>query len=254
MNKSFQRSVRLSVSAIALVAVVSWASRASAQVDVTAPGNPIVGVQATAQQAGPSSIAQPSPPAPGTEPNRFPSPNETPAKAIDNLFAGPVPPAPATGTKYLNFARLNTGVIVTPGPSLVTGLRVYTANDSPERDPLTYTLEGTNSATPNTASGTDFTPISSGNLGIDTIPAGAAGRFFAGPILGPFTNTTVYSSYRLLFPTVRGTPTDPNGGNSMQVGEIELLGTVIPEPATSVLLGGAALGLLVVRARRHRVA
>ena len=46
--------------------------------------------------------------------------------------------------KHLNFLDLGSGFIVTPsaGPSLVTGLRLYSANDAIPRDPASYKLEG----------------------------------------------------------------------------------------------------------------
>src|SRR5438876_10750962 len=55
-------------------------------------------------------------------------------------------------TKYLNFdSRLPdpikpSGFVVTPsvGVTRVTGMRIESANDAPERDPKTVTLEGSN--------------------------------------------------------------------------------------------------------------
>ena len=48
-------------------------------------------------------------------------------------------------TKYLNFDELNCGLTLTPlaGATTVTGLRFITGGDAPERDPMTYTIEGT---------------------------------------------------------------------------------------------------------------
>src|SRR5439155_13668085 len=71
-------------------------------------------------------------------------------------------------TKYLNFDKLNTGFIVTPvaGKSVALGLRLATANDAPERDPMTFTLEGANTPTgPWTLVASDVTGLSglSGN-------------------------------------------------------------------------------------------
>src|SRR5512134_3393739 len=92
--------------------------------DVTQPGDPIV---ATSNNS------------PGSE---------GVANAIDN--------AP---TKYLNFDRVNTGFTVTPGvgDTIVMGLTLTSANDGPERDPGTYTLEGSNDDA-------QFSPISSGSV------------------------------------------------------------------------------------------
>ena len=61
------------------------------------------------------------------------------------------------------------GFVDTPaiGSTRVNGMRTYTANDSPERDPADYTLEGSNDG------GTNFTLISSGSL---SLPEGAIPR------------------------------------------------------------------------------
>ena len=67
----------------------------------------------------------------------------------------------------LNFAKLNTGLSLKPtvGSTVVTGLRFTTANDAPERDPATYTLEGT-TGSPYTG---PWTLISSGDTGMGGI-------------------------------------------------------------------------------------
>ena len=132
--------------------------------------------------------------------------------------------------KYLNFG-LNggspflgpVGLTVTPaaGATLVSGLRVYTANDDPERDPADYTLEGS------TDGGTTFTPISTGKLILPTDRN--AGGMALDPIAMPnwearFSNTRGYTTYRLTFTHVR----DDANANSMQLAEIELLGVVVP--------------------------
>lgn len=108
-------------------------------------------------------------------------------------------------TKYLNFDRLNTGFAVTPssGPSLVNGITLTSANDAPERDPSTYTLEGS-------LDGVNFAPITTGSVSF-------ASRFNKQSIF--FQNNRAFRTYRLIFPTVAGP-----GGNSMQIAEVELLG------------------------------
>jgi len=62
-------------------------------------------------------------------------------------------------TKYLNFDISNTGFTVSPsvGMTLVTGLSLKSANDAPDRDPITYLLEGS-------YDGENFTEISSGDV------------------------------------------------------------------------------------------
>ena len=141
---------------------------------------------------------------------------ETPAKSVDRDGA----------TKYLNFGNGNsgvssstkgvgTGLIETPafGPSIVTAIQVATANDSPNRDPLTVSIEGTN-ATTNLNSGAVWTLISDNvNLGINTDP----GRQTFGPEVS-FANTTAYRSYRIIVKSQRGTDV------AVQYAEMNLIG------------------------------
>jgi len=199
--------------------------------DVTAPGDPIFGLRNTV--AGGAN---------GDQAN-WPS-GEPPAYAInDNI-----------GTKYLNFGQVltgqaageNTGFYVTPaaGATLVGGLRFATANDSPNRDPLTFTLEGTN-ADPATDA---WTLIASGDTGLETDPGRNTWQDASTEPV--FFNIDAYTSYRLLFPTVRGT-----GQNSMQIGEVEFLSAepaFVPEPSTLLLAAFGLLGLLGWGWRRKR--
>ncbi|MBM3822694.1 MAG: hypothetical protein FJ404_07410 [Verrucomicrobia bacterium] len=145
--------------------------------------------------------------------------------AIDNDF----------GTKYLNFGGDNStgapfdppvGLTVTPsaGPSIVTALRLVSANDAPERDPAAYKLEGSND-------GTTFSLISEGD-----VPA-FAGRFT--PVTISFPNTVKYAAYRLTIPKVKNN----TAANSMQIAEVDLLGKVFPLPKLGV---SAAAGKVTV--------
>ncbi|MBN2129861.1 MAG: CotH kinase family protein [Sedimentisphaerales bacterium] len=136
------------------------------------------------------------------EPTSFNSPvNEEVDKAIDNN----------PQTKYLNFDKLNAGFTVTcsTGPSVVTGLRLTSANDAPERDPTSFTLFGSND-------GVSFMQIARGN-----VPAFPA-RFFTVEVA--FANDRAYSHYRLLFPTVQ----NANAAVAMQIAEVEFLGSSGP--------------------------
>jgi hypothetical protein len=213
---------------IALAASIFSARSASAALltldDVTLPGDPVQ-VVSGADDAAP---VTPNPPA-----------AEGAANAIDN-----------TTNKYLNFQDYGSGFIVTPsrGPSIVRVIRLYTANDAPERDPSSFLLEGST-----TGANGPFTVIYGSTVTLPgnrnaTAPAGSPGT----PIdpntqnfvdVG-FANTTAYTAYRVTFPTLR----DGVNANAMQIGEVELLGTVVPEPATLGLLSLGALGLL----RRRR--
>ena len=166
---------------IALLAAVFTRNLQAQLADITQPGDPIVG----------SSNNNPG--------------SEAVANVIDN--------AP---TKYLNFDRLNTGFTVTPrvGLSVVQCISLTSANDAPERDPASYTLEGS-------YDGTNFVAISAG-----AVPA-FTNRF--DKVVVRIQNDTPYLVYRLIFPTVVGP-----GGNSMQISEVELLGVVsdVPQDVT----------------------
>ncbi len=116
-------------------------------------------------------------------------------------------------TKYLNFDKLNVGLTVSAskGSGVVTGLRFTSANDSPERDPTSFVLYGSNN-------GRTFDVVSQGG-----IPA-FSGRFT--PVQVSFANAAAYSRYRLLFPTVRNAA----AAAAMQIAEVEFLGKTGPEP------------------------
>ncbi|MFM1770732.1 MAG: hypothetical protein RJA22_3261, partial [Verrucomicrobiota bacterium] len=115
-------------------------------------------------------------------------------------------------TKYLNSGgAANFGAVVIPGmgASLVTGVRITTANDTPDRDPITFRLEGT-SGDPGVG---PWNLIATGATGVPT------NRFAVGPAVG-FANSTPYTSYRIVFPNNRNAAVA-----IMQVAEIELLDT-----------------------------
>jgi hypothetical protein len=145
----------------------------------------------------------------------------------DDADAGPPPGAEGvenaindTALKYLDFRDLGSGFIVTPsvGATVVSGLRLYPANDSVERDPASYQLLGST-----TGPDGDFVLISEGPLDLPET------RNDAGLAITPsvpnqdvrFDNSTAYLSYWILFPTLK----DAAGANSMQIGEVEFLGT-----------------------------
>jgi hypothetical protein len=135
------------------------------------------------------------------------------------------------GTKYLNFDKLNAGFTVTPavGSTVVIGLRFTSANDAPERDPVSFTLEGSND-------GSTFTAIASG--AIPDFPA----RFYTVEV--SFVNELSYQHYRLLFPSVRNSA----AANSVQIAEVEFLGrTGPPPPVFAGLFNTDVEGLLFQR-------
>lgn len=188
-------TLQRSFCALAALAVLGLgAGNASAQGDITSPTDLIELINGTDDGDG----AAGAPPA-----------AEGVVNALDNTTA-----------KYLNFLDLNSGFKVTPGigESVVSALRFYTANDAVERDPASYLFEGSND-------GTNFTTIASGSL---ALPAGRNAASALTPIdpaihfnqTVAFPNTTKYTSYRVTFPTLK----NAGGANSMQIGEVELLG------------------------------
>ena len=170
---------------------------------------------------------------------------EPPEDLINGVIGG-------GGEKYLNFAELNTGVIVTPTeltggmPTIVSSIDFWVANDAEPRDPANFVLYGTNAA----ISGggpfplADFSMIVSADLDLpsdrDTIPDDMG---FGQSV--SFANTDSYSAYMLIFPDVKDAP----NANSMQISEVQFHGEVVPEPSAFALAGLAVLGLLFRRRR-----
>jgi len=147
---------------------------------------------------------------------------EPPEELIDGSYGG-------GGAKYLNFFELNTGVIITPasGATVINRMTFWTANDAEPRDPSSYELYGTNKAIVKGGPGTSypknaFALISEGTLELPSeraatpTPIGEA-PFTTGPLQTvDFANTKSYTSYMLIFPTVK----DAASANSMQVSEV----------------------------------
>lgn len=134
------------------------------------------------------------------EPSSFHSPtDESAPNAIDNN----------PETKYLNFDKLNAGftVKISRGPATVTGIRLTSANDVPNRDPSEYVLLGSNN-------GSAFREISKG-----AVPS-FKDRFETVEI--QFNNESAFTFYRLLFPSVRNAA----AAVAMQIAEVELLGLI----------------------------
>ena len=129
-----------------------------------------------------------------------------------------------TNTKYLNFSQAGSGFTVTPslGATKVNQFKFTSANDAAGRDPMTFSLYGSND------DGSSFTPIVLGaNTNLTT------SRFTTSES-EVFENTKGYAMYKLIFPTVRS-----SGANSMQIGEIEFLG--IPFQETVFAIGSTAV-------------
>ena len=137
---------------------------------------------------------------------------ESPANALDG----------DPDTKYFCHVQngtkapgVDTGLLITPkiGSSIVTGLQFYTANDTPDRDPITVTLEGSNDPQATSEKFKDFKLIYEGPAGLDSDPErGNDGEQIV------FPNTTAYKTYRLLITKTRGTT------DATQYGEVILFG------------------------------
>jgi hypothetical protein len=162
-----------------------------AQSDVTQPGDPLVASSSNS---------------PGSE---------GVANVIDNQQ-----------TKYLNFDSRTpnnppSGFIVTPsvGVTRVTGMSIQTANDAPERDPKTVTLEGSNDPAITTFNAGNWELIA--NIDVPAVTNRFLTRSFS------FPNVKAYKHYRWIS-VATATP----NGCCMQVAEVELLGSVLPPDVT----------------------
>ena len=131
------------------------------------------------------------------QPSSFNSPGgEQSSRAFDG----------SANSKYLNFDKWNMGV----GIRLSTGRPVsaigfMSANDSAGRDPMTFSLYGSND-------GSTWTAL------IEHAPTQVSSTRFAQSPITYLTNTTAYAYYYIRFPTMRW-----DGENSIQIGEIQLL-------------------------------
>ena len=171
---------------------------------------------------------------------------EPPEDLINGVIGG-------GGEKYLNFARENTGVIVTPSaltggnPTIVTSIDFWNANDAEPRDPASFDLYGTNVA----ISGAgpfdlnDFTLVASSPLSLPSDRDTVADDLGFGETVS-FSNSDAYTSYMLIFPTVKDAP----NANSMQISEVQFQGQVVPEPSSMALVVMTGLMLLFRRNRR----
>ncbi len=153
----------------------------------------------------------------------YASPSQMPQQAMDDSLT----------TKYLNTGQLGgynksvngpgigTGFLVIPSISnstIACGLLFATADDDPNRDPITVTLEGSNETLIEALNnGSSWTLIYSGSTGINAVNSpdrktnGTQQNF---PKKGPF------ASYRLLITSKR------NDSNSVQYSEARIMGYI----------------------------
>ena len=142
-----------------------------------------------------------------------------------------------TGTKFLHFRGdlMPTGVQITPadGVSIVSGLTLTTANDSPPRDPIAYEVYGSNDSIDG-----PYERIAAGIIcdfaGVDAWP-----RFTMNETEIAFGNGDTYEHYQVMFPLIR----DAGGANSMQIAEIELLGYKLNAIDLSPADGAGSIGI-----------
>jgi len=135
-----------------------------------------------------------------------------PYRAIDNDPA----------TKFFSYSGDTepTGLDVTPsiGRTIVTGLRIATANDSPVRDPVKFELWGSNASIDG-----PYTLIATGDI-VDFNQTATWPRNSWGQTPITFANNKGYDHYRLtLYPIRDASAAD---GNGLQIGEFELLGVL----------------------------
>ncbi len=146
-----------------------------------------------------------------------------------------------TGTKYFNTAQdganppgVNSGFAITPklGATIINGFQFATAGDTPARDPLTITVEGSNDANALQAGGC-YTLLYAGSSGLlQNSDRGSWGLF------GNFTNTTAYKTYRVLVTATAG----GMSGDGVQYSEVKLMGTPqTPLPGANILSSADAV-------------
>lgn len=136
-------------------------------------------------------------------------------------------------TKYLNFGAVNSGFEVVPslGPTIVESFIITTANDAIDRDPTAWVLYGR-------AADGAWSEIDSGTLALTD------DRETVGDEI-TVDNTDVYEAYRMVFTDLKN-----NTAGSMQIADIEFLGTVVPEPRSAALVLGGLAAFTLLRRRQ----
>ena len=162
-----------------------------------ASGNPIVGLWNTSAGGdGTTAIA-------GLSSGNY-APMETPTNVFDSNCS----------TKYTSFGAcrhptinppascgVDTGfhVSLSSGPIILRSLQFCTGNDNVNRDPLTVTVEGANTAGSVLLLGSSWSLIYNGSTGLDTDP----GRKTFGGVQ-TIANSIAYTNYRFLITSKRG--------------------------------------------------
>ena len=150
------------------------------------------------------------------------------AETPPNLFDG------NANTKYTSFGScvsngdpsatcaVDTGFYLTlqRAISILQGFRIRTANDLPDRDPLTITIEGSNDVASLLTSGSSWTLIYNGVTGLSVDP----GRLTWGSYQF-FPNLVAFSSYRFLIASKRGV------ADATQYADVEFISAAVPTPS-----------------------
>lgn len=140
-------------------------------------------------------------------------------------------------TKFLVFSSTQMQVRVLPkvAGSVVTALAMTTAGDEPDRDPISYEIQGSNN-------GSDWESIATG--GIPSVATRGSRRVF------PFSNAKTFDSYRIHLNRTGGS----GGGGHIQVAELELLegaGVTRTMPAAHFYPIGSTLPSSISTSTRH---
>jgi hypothetical protein len=157
----------------------------------------------------------------GPSNGQYPNANEGPAGVNDyNVLTKYNSYGSANVSTILPGAGIGTGFYVTMavGACVATDIQFAAANDAPERDPITMTLEGSNVVNTSLLSeGSSWTLIYSGwtEISNTTIPPRTA---YVDP--QNFTNTARFTSYRFIMTSQRSSATN------LQYSEAHLLGYV----------------------------
>ena len=140
-------------------------------------------------------------------------------------------------TAYANFGGVNAGLIVTPaaGASVVSSFSITTSSESSSSDPASWILYGTNEsiASLNDSAGTAeaWSYVDSGDLELPLTRQTQSDNMAV-------ENTAAYTSYRLVFPTLR-----QSTSTTMQLGDVQLYGAQSSaQSAASLRLEAGATG------------
>ena len=151
--------------------------------------------------------------------------NYYPGEIPDNVFDN------RTDTKYTNFGTcifssgvqslacgINTGFYFTSqqGSSLLLSVQFCTANDIPNRDPFTITIEGSNQSPSLLTLRSSWTLFYNGSTGLQVVSA----RKTCGATQSILNNSNWYLSYRILVTSKRSSE------SGTQYSEVNLIGYI----------------------------